>query len=58
MHLETSDDSSFFFHAGLLSILRLVFARTYGLPGGFMGAADEVKGWNLTEFDGADVEGP
>ena len=58
MRLETSDDSSFFFQAGLLSILCLVVARTDGLPGGFMGGINEVKGGILTRFYGADAEGP
>ena len=58
MCLETSADSSFFFRAGVLSILRLVVVRTDGSPGGFTGGVNEVKGVSLTEFDGADVEGP
>ena len=56
MCFETSDDSSFFLQVGVLSILRLVFARTDGLSGGLTGGVDEVKGGNLTEFDRADVE--
>ena len=58
MLLETSDDSSFFFQAGVLSILQLVVARTDGLPGGLTGGVNEVKGGSLTEFDAADVEVP
>ena len=58
MHLETSDDSSFFLQAGVLSLLGLVVVRTDGLPGGLTGGIDEFKGGSLTEFDRADVEGP
>ena len=58
MRLETSNDSSFFFQAGVLSILQLVVSRTDGLPGGLTGGFNEVKGGNLTEFNGSDVEGP
>ena len=43
MRLETSDDSCFFFQTGVLSILRLVVARTDGLPGDITGGVDEVK---------------
>ena len=57
MRLGTLDDSSFLFQAGLLSILRLVVARTDGFLGSFTGGVNEVKGGSLTEFDGADVEG-
>ena len=35
MHLETSDDSSFFLEAGVLSILRSVVAKMDFLPGVF-----------------------
>ena len=49
---------SVFFQARVLSILSLVVARTDGLPSGLTGGADAVKGGSLTEFDGADVEGP
>ena len=48
MRLETSDDSSFFFYSGALSILRLVVAKTDVLPGGFTGGVDEVKGGSVT----------
>ena len=58
MRLETSDDSSFFFQAVLLSILCLVVARTDGFPGGLTGGVDEVKCGSLTEFDVSDVEVP
>ena len=57
MRLETSDDYSFFFQSGVLSILHLVVAKTYGLRGGFTGGVYEVKGGILTVFDWADVEG-
>ena len=40
MRLETSDDSSFFFQAGVLSILCLVVAGSDGLPGSFTGGVD------------------
>ena len=56
--LETSDDSRLFFQVGLLSMLCLVVTRTDGLPGGLTGGFNEVKGGNLTEFNGSDVEGP
>ena len=58
MHLETSYDSRLFFRAGVLSILSLVVTRTDGLPGCLTGGFNEVKGGNLTEFNGSDVEGP
>ena len=58
MRLETSDDSSFFFQAGVLSISFLVVTRKDGLPGGLTGGFNEVKGGSLTGFKGADVEGP
>ena len=58
MGLEKSDDYSFLFQTGVLSILRLVVAKTDGLPGGLTGGIHEVKCGSLTEFDGADVEGP
>ena len=58
MRLETSNDFIFSFQAGVLSILRLVVTRTDGLPGGLTGGFNEVKGGNLTEFNGSDVEGP
>ena len=58
MRLNISNDPSFFFQAGVLSILCLVVANTDGLPGGLTGGVDEVKGGSLTEFYGADVEGP
>ena len=48
MRLETSDDSNFFFQAGVLSIFCLVVAKTDGLPGGLTGGVDEVKGGILT----------
>ena len=51
MRLETSDDYSFFFQSGVLSILHLVVAKTYGLRGGFTGGVYEVKGGILTVFD-------
>ena len=57
IRLDTSDDSSFFFQSWVLSILHLVVVRTDGLPGGFTGIADEVKGGSLSEFNGAGVEG-
>ena len=57
MCLETSDESSFFFQAGVLSILILVVVRTDYLPGGLMGGVNDFKGGSLTEFDVADVEG-
>ena len=40
MHLEIYHDSSFFFQAGVLSILHLVVAKTDGLPGGLTGGVD------------------
>ena len=55
MSLETSDDSSLFFQVEVLSILHLVVAKTYGLPGGLTGGINEVKGGSLNEFNGADV---
>ena len=58
MRLETSNDFIFSFQSGVLSILRLVVTRTDGLPGGLTGGFNEVKGGNLTEFNGSDVEGP
>ena len=58
MRLETSDDSSFFFQTGVLSIFCLVIASTDGFPGGLTSDVNEVKGVSLTEFDGADAEGP
>ena len=54
MRLETYDDSSFFFQAGVVSILSLVV----GLPGSLTGGVNEVKGGSLTEFNGADLERP
>ena len=47
MCLETSYDSRLFFQAGALSILRLIVARTDGLPGGLTGCVDEFKGGRL-----------
>ena len=58
MRLETSDDSTFFFQVGILSIFSLVVARTYGLPSGLIDGVDEFKGGSLTDFDGTDAEGP
>ena len=58
MRLETSDDSSFFFQAGVLSIFHVVFAKTDALPGVLIGGIDEFKVGSLTEFDGYDVESP
>ena len=48
MRLETSDDSSFFFQAEIISILHLFVASTDGLPGGLTGGVDEVKVRSLT----------
>ena len=58
MRLEKSDDSSFFFQAGVLSILCLVIARTDGLRGGLTGGVDEIKGGSLTDIYGDDVDCP
>ena len=58
MRLEKSDDSSFFFRDGVLSILIFFVVKTDGLPDGLTGGVDEVKYGSLTEFNEADVEGP
>ena len=58
MRLETSDDSSFFYQAWVLSILSLVVASTGGLTSCLKGGVDDVKGVSLTKFEVTDVEGP
>ena len=58
MRLETSDDSSLVFQAGVLSILSLVVTKKDDFPGGLTGGVDEVKDGILLEFNGAYVEGP